>query len=80
MPRKEIDVHQLTKKLDELACKNEVLVMLEEENMRVSEYEEGLKNLKMIWNMWRIHLGILSLSFYSTIRKYITEIKDIHDI
>ena len=46
MLRREIDVHQLTKRLDGLASKNEVLVMLEEENMRVSECEEGLKKLE----------------------------------
>ena len=79
MPLKEIDVHQYTKKLDVLASKSKMLFMLKEENMRVYEYEEGLKNFKMIWNMWRIHLGILNLSFYSTIRNYFIKIKDIHD-
>ena len=46
MLRNEIDVHQLTKRLDELASKNEGLVLLEVKNMRVSEYKEGLKKLE----------------------------------
>ena len=68
--RSDFNMHLLLKKLDEKASHSETVVMFEESNIRVKEWEETLKKLEQ-------DMQYIANSFVA-IRKYVTDIKQIH--
>lgn len=68
--RSELNIHQLIKRLDDKASRNEAVNMFDEATMRLDGCEEHLQKLGA-------DMQYIANSFTS-IRKYVTEIKKLH--